>query len=123
PPAQHLNDKAIEDIGRLTVASDLDAGERLRIFKLLAYSWSSRRSMQALRDQVGAALAEARHTGWDGLLEDQRAYLDDFWDRADVELDGDVELQQALRFALFHTLQSGARAEERAIAAKGLTGP
>src|SRR6202035_3228122 len=30
---------------------------------------------------------------------------------------------QALRFALFHTLQAGARGEQRAIAAKGLTGP
>ena len=28
-----------------------------------------------------------------------------------------------MRFALFHTLQAGARGERRAIAAKGLTGP
>ena len=28
-----------------------------------------------------------------------------------------------MRFALFHMLQAGARAERRAIAAKGLTGP
>src|SRR5262249_47384786 len=48
---------------------------------------------------------------------------DDFWERADVELEGDAELQQAVRFGLFHTLQAGARAEQRAIAAKGLTGP
>ena len=40
-----------------------------------------------------------------------------------MELEGDTELQQALRFALFHTLQAGARAEQRSIAAKGLTGP
>jgi alpha,alpha-trehalose phosphorylase len=40
-----------------------------------------------------------------------------------VELDGDAGLQQAVRFALFHTLQAGARSERRAIAAKGLTGP
>ena len=59
-------------------------------------------------------------TGWSPA---QRAYLDDFWERADVEIDGDAELQQAVRFALFHTLQAGARAEQRAIAAKGLTGP
>src|SRR5262249_42407070 len=54
---------------------------------------------------------------------EQRAYLDDFWERADIELEGDTELQQAIRFALLHTLQAGARAEQRAIAAKGLTGP
>src|SRR5204862_8321228 len=81
------------------------------------------RSPPAVRGRVGAAPTQARHTGWQGLLDDQRAYLDEFWDCADVELDGDTELQQALRFALFHTLQAGARAEQRAIAAKGLTGP
>ena len=34
---------------------------------------------------------EARHTGWDGLLAGQRAYLDDFWERADVEIEGDTD--------------------------------
>ena len=109
--------------GPRDVAADLAPGERLRVVKFLAYGWSSQRSLPALRDQVVAALAEARHTGWDGLVAAQRAYLDDFWDRADVELEGDAELQQAVRFALFHVLQAGARAEQRAIAAKGLTGP
>jgi len=111
------------DLGRVTVAADLAAGERLTVIKLLAYAWSSQRSYPALRDEVVAALAEARHTGWDGLLSGQRGYLDAFWDCADVELEGDTELQQAVRFALFHTLQAGARAEGRAIGAKGLTGP
>jgi alpha,alpha-trehalose phosphorylase len=72
---------------------------------------------------VHAALSAARQTGWDGLLAEQRAFLDTFWDRADVEVDGDSEVQQAVRFALFHVLQAGARAENRAIPAKGLTGP
>jgi alpha,alpha-trehalose phosphorylase len=111
------------DVGRVTVATEIAEGERLRVIKFLAYGWSSQRSEPALRDQVVGALTAARHTGWDGLLGDQRAYLDEFWASADVELEGDLELQQAVRFALFHTLQSGARAEQRAIAAKGLTGP
>ena len=56
------------------------------------------RSVAALRDQVAAAAAGANHTGWEGLLADQRAYLDDFWERSDVEIEGDSELQQAIRF-------------------------
>jgi alpha,alpha-trehalose phosphorylase len=112
-----------DDLGRVTVTADVEPGQRLRVVKFLAYGWSSQRSTAALRDQVAAALAEARQTGWEGLLAGQRAYLDDFWDRADVELEGDAELQQAVRFALFHALQGGARGERRAIAAKGLTGP
>jgi alpha,alpha-trehalose phosphorylase len=111
------------DLGRVTVAADLEPGDRLTVVKFLAYAWSSQRSHVALRDEVVAALAEAQHTGWDGFVAQQRSYLDEFWHRADVELDGDPELQQAVRFALFHTLQAGARAEQRAIPAKGLTGP
>jgi alpha,alpha-trehalose phosphorylase len=111
------------EVGRVTVAANLGVGERLRLVKFLAYGWSSQRSLPAVRDMCVAALAEARHTGWDGLAGDQHDYLDNFWDRADVELDGDTELQQAIRFGLFHTLQAGARAERRALAAKGLTGP
>jgi alpha,alpha-trehalose phosphorylase len=122
PPGTDTTVESFEDLGRVMVAADVASGERLRVIKFLGYGWSRRRSTAAVRDQVRAAVAEARHTGWDGLLAEQRAYLDDFWDRADVEVEGDAELQQAVRFALFHILQSGARAEQRAIAAKGLTG-
>jgi alpha,alpha-trehalose phosphorylase len=123
PPGIDTAAESHSDLGRVTVAADLEPGQRLRVVKFLAYAWSSQRSHSALRDDVVAALAEARHTGWDGLVSAQRAYLDDFWDGADIELDGDTELQQAVRFALFHVLQAGARAEGRAIPAKGLTGP
>jgi alpha,alpha-trehalose phosphorylase len=124
PPGTETNPaESGEDLGRVTITTDVEPGQRLRLVKFLAYGWSSQRSTAALRDQVAAALAEARQTGWEGLLAGQRRYLDDFWERADVELEGDAELQQAVRFALFHTLQAGARGERRAIAAKGLTGP
>jgi alpha,alpha-trehalose phosphorylase len=123
PEAAHEVTESREDLGRLTVATLLQPGQRLRLVKFVTYGWSANRSVPALRDQVEAALSEAVQTGWDGLLADQRGYLDDFWGRADVELDGDDEIQQAVRFGLFHILQAGARAEGRGIPAKGLTGP
>ncbi|HTF09703.1 MAG TPA: glycosyl hydrolase family 65 protein, partial [Asanoa sp.] len=111
-----------DDWARTTVICGLRPGQHLRIVKYLAYGWSSLRSRPALRDQAAAALSGARYTGWDGLLEGQRGYLDDFWDSADVEVEGDPDCQQAVRFGLFHVLQASARAERRAIAGKGLTG-
>jgi alpha,alpha-trehalose phosphorylase len=123
PAGTDISVEAFADVGRLTVVARIEPGKPLRLLKFLAYGWSAQRSVPAIRDQVAAALAEARHTGWQGLLSEQRAYLDDYWDRADVEVHGDGELQQAVRFALFHTLQAGARSETRAIGAKGLTGP
>jgi alpha,alpha-trehalose phosphorylase len=115
--------EAGEDLGRVTINSEPGPGKPLTVTKFVAYGWSARRSVPAMRDQVSAALSEALQTGWDELVAAQREYLDDFWERADVELDGDAELQQAVRFGLFHTLQASARGEGRAIPAKGLTGP
>ncbi|MEU8223251.1 glycoside hydrolase family 65 protein [Kribbella sp. NPDC048915] len=111
-----------DDWARTTVICQLQPGESLRVVKYLAYGWSSLRSETAIRDQVAAALASARFSGWDGLTKQQAEFLDDFWDGADVEVHGHPELQQAVRFALFHILQAGARAERRAIPSKGLTG-
>jgi len=121
-PAPRVLGESFEDLGRVSITATLQPGERLRLVKFVAYGWSAVRTRQAMRDQVDAALTTARQTGWEGLLSEQRAYLDDFWERADVEVDGDEEIQQAVRFALFHVLQAGARAEGRAIPAKGLTG-
>ncbi|MBV8950850.1 MAG: glycoside hydrolase family 65 protein [Actinobacteria bacterium] len=117
-----VSTESFEDVARVVISTSLEPGERLTVIKLVAYGWSAVRSLPAVRDQVAAALEGARRTGWDGLLREQRAYLDDFWSHADVEVEGDAEIQQALRFALFHVLQAGARAEGRAIPAKGLTG-
>jgi alpha,alpha-trehalose phosphorylase len=113
----------VPDWARLTAVSSLQPGERLTLVKCIAYGWSNARSQEALRDQVSGAVATARLTEFEGLLAEQRAYLDEFWDGADVEVEGDDEIQQAVRFGLFHVLQAGARAEGRGIPAKGLTGP
>jgi alpha,alpha-trehalose phosphorylase len=123
-PADVLTEcRGFTDGGVVTAAVMLEPGQKLTVTKFVAYGWSGSRSLHGVRDQVWAALTAARQTGWDGLLKEQREYLDEFWDRADVQLDGDTEVQQAVRFALFHVLQAGARAETRAIPAKGLTGP
>jgi alpha,alpha-trehalose phosphorylase len=111
------------DTARFTATVRLVPGQSLRLVKFLAYGWSSERSLPAVRAQVEAALVGARATGWDGLVAEQRAYLDDFWARADVDLDGDEEVQQAVRYGLFQVLQASARAERRPVPAKGLTGP
>jgi alpha,alpha-trehalose phosphorylase len=110
------------DLARTSVTCGLRPGQRLRIVKYLGYGWSSLRSRPALHDQVAGALTGARYSGWQGLVDAQRRYLDDFWEGADVEVEGDTEIQQAVRFGLFHMLQAAARTERRAIAGKGLTG-
>nr|WP_221378808.1 glycosyl hydrolase family 65 protein [Actinoplanes polyasparticus] len=83
--------------------------------KFLSYHWPA-------DDQVVADRDAAARDGFDTLAAEQRAYLDDFWAGADVEVDGDPDIQQAVRFGLFHVLQAGAQAGPHPIPAKGLTG-
>jgi alpha,alpha-trehalose phosphorylase len=111
-----------DDHGRVAIAARITPGRPLRLWKFLAYHWSSQQSMDWLRDQVDASLAIARAEGFDALAADQKRHLDEYWAVADVDIEGDDEVQQGLRFALFQLLQAAMRAETRAIGAKGLTG-
>ena len=123
PRGTELKTETHRDHARFTVTANVRPGQRLTLVKFVAYGWSSLRSVPALRSQVEGALTSARQHGWKELEAAQRKYLDAFWARSDVELEGDDEVQQGIRFGMFHVLQSSARAEQRAIPAKGLTGP
>ncbi|MEU5779906.1 glycoside hydrolase family 65 protein [Micromonospora lupini] len=109
---------------RLTVAGRLHPGERLRLTKFAAYECAPVDGTPAdeLADLVVAEADAARADGFDALLADQRASLDAAWQVADVRLDGDRELQQAVRFAMFHLIQAGRPDGDRTISAKRLTG-
>ena len=100
--------RSFTDGGVVTAATVLPPDQKLRVVKFVACAWADARSLTAVRDQVWTAMTAARQAGWDGLLTAQRQYLNDFWDRADVEVSGDTGVQQAVRFALFHVLQAGA---------------
>ncbi len=122
PEGTKVESESEPDLGRVTISTDLAPGQALKVDKLMAYGWSAVRSMPALRDQVDAALSAAKRTGWEGLLAAQREYFDGVWYRSDIVIEGDPQLQQAVRFACFQVVQAAARAEYRGIPAKGLTG-
>ena len=67
-------------------------------------------------------LAEAAEAGLETLKAEQKAFLDDFWSTADIEITGDEHLQQGLRFNIFHLVQGVGRDGHTNIGAKGITG-
>ncbi len=73
---------------RRSPSTSLEPGQRLQLVKFVAYGWSTSGRVPAMRDQVAAALLAARTAGWERLVAEQRAYLDDFWATADVEARG-----------------------------------
>ncbi|MEV4712329.1 glycosyl hydrolase family 65 protein [Micromonospora sp. NPDC049374] len=115
---------ATPDRIRLTLTGSLRPGERVRLTKYAAYEWApvADSSAEELAAQVTAEADAARTVGFDDLRTEQRTALDDAWRTADVLLDGDDELQLAIRFAMFHLIQAGRADGDRTIPAKGLTG-
>ena len=77
PPDTQTTVRSEPDLARLTITATAAPGKPLRMTKFVAYSWSGERTVPALRDQVDAALAGAVQTGWEGLLQQQRGFLDD----------------------------------------------
>jgi alpha,alpha-trehalose phosphorylase len=111
-----------EDRVNTTIVVDLSAGQVLDLVKVTAHAWSDRDPGEDLLDRAQAALVEAVDRGWSGLVSDQREVLDAYWEDAGIEVDGDPELQDALRFALFQVLQAAVGVHDAPVGAKGLTG-
>jgi len=120
-----------EDTGTFTVIYTIEAqaGQTITLHKYLAYTYADRRTTpsNALIETARADLAQARAKTFSGLVAEQRAYLDTFWQQADVTItgkDGDaeiVQLQQGIHFNMFHLLQAAGGVGKTNIGSKGLT--
>lgn len=59
---------------------------------------------------------------YDYYIKLQEEYYEKFWDKSDIKINGDDEIQAAIRFNIFHLIQSVGKNGKTNIAAKGLTG-
>ncbi|WP_187291319.1 glycoside hydrolase family 65 protein [Cellulomonas flavigena] len=116
PGAQH---RWVEDRHGWALDVELPADGWVRVATHGAYA-CGRRPVEALLADARTVLAGAHDEAT--LEAEHRAFLDDVWERADVLVEGDDELQQAVRLAVLHTVQSAARVEGSGLRAKGLTG-
>ncbi|HEY0186467.1 MAG TPA: glycosyl hydrolase family 65 protein [Cellulomonas sp.] len=111
-----------EDLAKHVYRVRARQGQPITITKVVSYHTSRGIPARELVDRCRRTLDRVRETGVAREHADQRAWLDDFWARSDVELPGQPHLQQAVRWNLFQVAQATARAEGNGIAAKGLTG-
>jgi trehalose/maltose hydrolase-like predicted phosphorylase len=65
---------------------------------------------------------DASSAGFDAAFAAHRRAWADRWDEADLRIEGDEDLQLAVRLALFHLMASVADSGEAAVGARGLTG-
>jgi len=98
------------------------AGQRLRLRRLVAMARSDGPDIDP-GPRARAALDGALRLGWSGLLAAHEAAWSDRWASCDVEIEGDAEAQQALRFAGYHLNGAANPADEHvSIGARALTG-
>mgnify|MGYP000849188468 FL=1 len=110
------------DWARAVYRFDVGQDEPVRLVKYLAYNHDAEGPAAELMFRVEETLDRAGGKGIQALLEEQRAFVQDFWSKSDVVTEGAPLLQQAVRFNLFQLLQATARAEGYGVPAKGLTG-
>ena len=111
-----------DNLGRVVFSVEAEPEKPIQLVKYMAYHYSDDKTPEELRARCERTLKRARSIGFDGLLQEQRETLDDFWARSDVETVGDPAVQQAVRFNLYQLFQATARVEGWGVPAKGLTG-
>ena len=119
------------DFGQVAFTIEAQPGCPIQLTKYMVYHTSQTASAEELCGRAEWTLDRVVSQGFQRLLAAQEQYMDDFWRRSDVRIKdiredrikrSTVEIQQAIRFNLFHILQASARAEDTGVPAKGLTG-
>jgi alpha,alpha-trehalose phosphorylase len=120
-----------DDFGQVAFTIEARPNCPIHLTKYIVYHTSDTATAEELRGRAEWTMDRVFAQGFQELLASQERYMDDFWRRSDVrvrEIRGErtkrttVEVQQAIRFNLFHILQASARADDRGVPAKGLTG-
>jgi len=120
-----------DDFGQLAFTIEAEPHCPIQLTKYMVYHTSQTASTEELCGRAEWTMDRIKGRGFQQLLTAQEQYMDDFWHRSDVRIRDvredrtnrtAVEIQQAIRFNLFHILQASARAEDAGLPAKGLTG-
>jgi len=120
-----------ENFGQVAFTIDTRPGCPIQLTKYIVYHTSDKASPEELCGRTEWTMDRMMVQGFQQLLGSQEQFMDDFWRRSDVRVKdvredrtkrSTVEIQQAIRFNLFHILQASARSEDAGVPAKGLTG-
>jgi alpha,alpha-trehalose phosphorylase len=119
------------DFGQVAFTVEAQPGCPIHLTKYMVYHTSQTASAEELCGRAEWTMDRVVSQGFQQQLASQEQYMDDFWRRSDVRVKdiredrtkrSTVEIQQAIRFNLFHILQASARAEDTGVPAKGLSG-
>ncbi len=121
-PYKEVHQRVKEDSASSLYHVNAPKGSVIRLEKYVAYHSSRHVRGEELAFRCSRTLNRVCRVGLAELQEQQKQWLQEFWDRSDVVVHGQPELQQAIRWNLFQLIQASARAEIQGIPAKGMTG-
>lgn len=121
PSEYKIENMVNKDYAKSVIKVQLEKGQSLKIVKLVAYHTSTGVPAEELADRCQRTLECASADGSKKLFDGQKQWLAEFWENSDIEIDGDLQSQQAIRWNLFQLAQATGRAQENGIAAKGVT--
>src|SRR4051794_12853414 len=104
--------------GQVVVSADAEPGKPIRILKYLTYHTAANESAEELKARAHRTLDRAMLHGYGKVVEDQKRFMDDFWNRSDIKIDlneSHPRIQQSVRWNVFQLLQASARADDRGV--------
>ncbi len=114
---EHSDERA-----KIVFSIDAQPGEPIQLVKFITYHSSRGAPPAELCIRASRTLDRSMRDGYEHIFDGQKKFMDDFWKRSDIRVDGDPSRQQAIRWNLFQMLQATGRCEGAGVPAKGLTG-
>ncbi|QKJ18761.1 glycoside hydrolase family 65 protein [Microbacterium hominis] len=111
-----------QDIAKNVFRVNAKAGVPITITKLVSYHASRGVPARELVDRCRRTVDRAMSQGVQAQYDKQSEWLAEFWERSDVQIIGQDDLQQATRWCLFQLAQAAARADGLGVPAKGVSG-
>jgi len=99
-----------------TIDAQISQNESITLHKYSVFCDSAPDCLKKAKEELANSMAAPAQT----LFQEQREYLDKYWNNALLEIEGDDELQQAIQFNMYQLLQTAGKEGQGIVAAKGL---
>lgn len=114
--------KADADSGVVTLEADAEKNKTMIFEKYIAYTSDLDMSGKDMESFIKDELEKAKEAGYSHQEEEQNLYMEQYWEGANVDMEGEDDLLQGIRFNLFHIMQAAGRDGKTGLGAKGLSG-
>lgn len=102
---------------------DIKQGETAELTKYVTIYTEREKAREEIKKAVGEEMADFMEVGFDAEFDQHVQIYEELWKEADIQIEGDAQLNQAVRFNLFHLMSTASEFDDRVnIGAKLLHG-